>query len=364
MKSVAVFFGGQSVEHDISLITGVMTVNSIEKDKFNSIPILVDKEGVWYTGESLLDLDNYKKLDFSKLKRVTVINGDNTLYQIKGKKLLPIEKIFMAINCMHGENGEDGSLVGVLKMSGIAYCSPDMLASSISMDKNFTKLVMKGLNIPTVKGVLIKDFKDIDQVIQKIGFPMIVKPNLLGSSIGVRRADDKNELIEAVNYALRYGESAIVEKCLENVTEINCAVYRDGQNLIVSECEKPVMKGDFLTFNDKYKSGKRVFPADIDKKYSDKIKSITKKVYQNLNFNGVIRIDYFLCDGKVYLNEINSVPGSLSYYLFGDTLKSFSKMLTALILQGEKEYLQNCSFIREYNSGILMGFGAKGSKRL
>ena len=364
MKSVVVFFGGRSVEHDISLITGVMSVNSIEKDKFNAIPILVDKDGKWYTGESLLDLDNYKNLDFNKLKRVTFINGDNTLYQVKGKKLLPIENVFMAINCMHGENGEDGSLVGLLKMSGVAYCSPDMLASSISIDKNFTKIVMKGLNIPTVKGVLIKNFDEIDGVIQKLGFPMIVKPNLLGSSIGVRRADDKNELIDAINYALRYGESAIVEQCLENLTEINCAVYRNGQEIVVSECEKPIMKGEFLTFNDKYKSGKRVFPADIDKEYSDKIKSITKKVYQCLNFNGVIRIDYFLCGDKVYLNEINSVPGSLAYYLFGDTLKSFSKMLTALILQGEREYLKNCSFVREYNSGILSGFGAKGSKRL
>ena len=364
MKSVAVFFGGRSVEHDISLITGVMTANSIERDKFNAIPIFVDKDGKWYTGESLLELDNYKNLDYKKLKRVTVINGDNTLYRIKGKKLVAIDNVFMAINCLHGEFGEDGCLSGVMKTCGIAFCSPDILPSSVSMDKNFTKLVMKGLNIPTVKGELVKDFEKIDLLIEKLGFPMIVKPNLLGSSIGVRRVDDKEQLIDAINYALRYGENAIVEKCLTDLIEINCAVYRDGQDLVVSECEKPIMKGEFLTFNDKYKSGKRVFPADIDKSLSDKIKDITKKVYQSLGFSGVIRIDYFICDNKVFLNEINSVPGSLSYYLFGDTLKSFSKMLTNLILQGEKEYLQNCSFIREYKSGILSGFGSKGSKRL
>lgn len=364
MKNIAVFFGGRSVEHDISLITGVMTANSIEKQKFSVLPILVDSDGKWYSGQQLLDIDGYKDLNYKKLNRVTIINGDNTLYIIKGKRLLPKEKIFMAINCMHGEYGEDGSLAGILRMSSIPFCSPDILPSSISIDKYFTKMVMKGLNIPTVNGVLVKDYENLDQIIQKLQFPMIVKPNFLGSSIGVTKVNNKDQLIQAINLALKYGQSALIEQCLQDVVEINCAVYRDRQGLVVSECEKPITQGEFLSFTDKYQSGKRVFPADIDKKYSDKIKSFTKKVYESLGFSGVIRIDYFLCDGKVYLNEINSVPGSLSYYLFGDTLKSFSKMLNSLIECGEREYLQNCTFLREYKSGILKGFGSKGAKRL
>ncbi len=364
MKNIAVFFGGRSVEHDISLITGVMTANSIDREKFSVLPVLIDKDGKWYTGEKLLDLDGYKDLDYKKLKRVTIVNGDNTLYQIKGKKLVPIEKIFSSINCMHGEYGEDGSLVGLLKMSDIPFCSPDLLSSSISIDKYFTKTVMKGLDVLTVDGELVYDSNNLDKVVKRLSFPLIVKPNFLGSSIGVTKVNNLEQLNQAVKLALKYGKSVLIEKCLNDIEEINCSAYFDGQKIVVSECEKPILKGEFLTFNDKYRKGKREFPANIPKEHSDKIKKITKQVYEALQFKGIIRIDYFLCNQKVYLNEINSVPGSLAYYLFCDTLKGFTNLLTDLIMACEKEYLKEKQVVREFKSGIIGGFGSKGSKRL
>lgn len=365
MKNIAVFFGGQSVEHDISVITGVMTINCIDKDKFSVLPIYITKDGEWKTGESLFDIDEFKNIDLKKLKRVAIVGGDNTLYQVKGKKLKQIEKIFCAINCLHGKNGEDGALAGLLAMSNIPLASPNMLSSSVSMDKSFTKLVLKALGVKTLKSVTVTSKAQVKDIIEKLDFPMLVKPNFLGSSIGITKAEDKETLVSGIQNALKYGESAIIEPFLSDVTEINCAVYRDDKGILnVSECEKPISRTDILSFKDKYQDGKREFPANIELKYSNKIKATAKKIYAVLGFDGVIRIDFFIHEGKIYVNEINSVPGSLSYYLFGDTKKSFSCMLTSLIMASERKFLRNLTFVSDYNSGILTSFGAKGAKHL
>ncbi len=365
MKTVAVFFGGQSVEHEISIITGVMTANSIDKNKYIALPIYVGNDGAWYTGSALLDLDGYKNLDYKKLSQVTYIIGDNAIYAVKKNKLKKIAQIAVAINCMHGERGEDGSLAGLLNMTGIPLASPPMLPSAISIDKAFTKTVLKSLKVKTLAGVTLTNTDDLDEIIKTVKFPVIVKPNRLGSSIGVGRADDKNGLSSAVSYALKFGEKVLVEPCVENFTEINCAAYQSADGEIkVSECERPVGRTEILSFGDKYESGKRVFPADIDKKYSDKIKKSTEKIYRELGFKGVIRIDYFIADGEVYLNEINTVPGSLAYYLFSDTLKGFTAMLNQLIEVAERDFTKESTAQKTFKSGILTRAGSKGAKRL
>ena len=252
-----------------------------------------------------------------KLNKVCIVQGENALYEVKGKKLKKIENIFCAVNCLHGERGEDGALSGLLSMSNIPITSSGILPSAISMDKSFSKIALKGLGVPTLKSITVKSQKEIDKVVKQFDFPVIVKPNLLGSSIGITKAIDKASLQIGIANALKYGESAIIEPFLENFIEINCAVYRDENGIInLSECERPIARDKILSFGDKYQEGKREFPAKIKKEISEKIKKLTKKVYEGLNFDGVIRIDYFVIDNKVYLNEINSVPGSLSYYLF------------------------------------------------
>ena len=365
MKNIAVFFGGVSVEHDVSIITGALTLNSIDKEKYNAIPVYVDKDGKWYTGEKLKDVDQFKKLPQKELLQVLLLPGDNKLYQVKGKKIKPLLNISVAINCMHGERGEDGSLSGLLNMCNIPLASPPLLASSVCMDKCFTKTVMSGLKVKTLPFVTITSKSDLNETVKKLGFPVVVKPACLGSSIGIRRADNFDQLSLGVQTALQYGEKVIVEKCLEEFVEINCAVYR-GENggIIVSECERPEGKNLLLSFEDKYLSGKRVFPADIDKKTSDKIKEITRKVYAELYSEGVIRIDYFVSNGQVYLNEINTVPGSLSYYLFGETLRSFTKMLNQLLARAERRYNSSSTIKKSFKTSILTMTGAKGQKRL
>lgn len=364
MKSVAVFFGGQSIEHEISVITGALTLNSLDKTLYNPIPIYVDKDGKWYTGESLFDIDSYKNLEVKKLKRVTLLFGDNKLYKIKGKKITPFCEIAFIINCMHGERGEDGSLAGIARANNLAFASPDIFCSSVCMSKLATKIFLKGLNVKTLNYLSVDGINIDKDILDKITYPVIVKPDTGGSSIGITVAQDQTSLKYAVSVALRYGKKAIVERYLENATEINCAVYRGDNGLVVSECEKPIFVGELLSFNDKYKDGDRVFPADIPKKLSDKIKNITKTVYDALDGEGVIRVDFLIKDGVVYVNEINTVPGSLAYYLFGERTADFTKMLNQLLKRANENSAKQSSLKTNYDSGILNGLKGKGAKRL
>ncbi len=365
MKNILVFFGGESVEHDVSIITGVLTVNSVDKEKYNAIAVYADKDGKLYTGSLLYDIDNYKNLNKKKLTRVVLMSGESKLYALKKNKLKELYSVSLAINCMHGERGEDGSLAGLLNCCGISMASPDVLGASISMSKGFTKLFLKGIGVKALPYMMAQSVLDVKKVKGKLKFPLIVKPDMLGSSIGISIAKDEVELKVAVLNGLRYGRRVIIEPMLNDFTEINCAVYRKvDKSLVVSECERPVKRNQMLSFKDKYESGERVFPADIEVEVSNKIKNITQKVYQALNLEGIIRIDFMIKDGEIYLNEINSVPGSLAYYLFGNTLKEFTKVLDDIIDRGLKISSESQTYIKRYNSGILKPFGSKGAKHL
>lgn len=362
MKNIAVFFGGESVEHDVSVITGVLALNSLDKSVFNPIPVYIEKDGQWKSGEGLFDVENFKNIEKIKLKTVTLTGGSPVLYEkVKDKKIKPVAVISCAVNCMHGERGEDGALSGLLNMCKIPFCSPDLTPSAICIDKKITKTLLKGMGVKTVKGT---NFKSVSEVSWE-KFPVVVKPNRLGSSIGVSVANDLRGLKSAVSLALRYGDEAVVEEKLSDFVEINCAAYADRQGkIITSPCEKPTSSTGVLTFDDKYSGGEREFPAKIDKSVSDKIKRLTEKIYSGLNASGIIRIDFFVKGKDVYVNEINTVPGSLAFYLFCDTIKRFGALLTEIIAAAERKYAKQTTFIKKYDSGVLNIRGAKGSKHL
>ena len=249
-------------------------------------------------------------------------------------------------------------------MCGVPLASPSLAPSAVCMDKTLTKIFLKGLGVKTLNSVTLRSVNEIEKVKKRLKFPMIVKPDKLGSSIGVSKANDKAELERAILFALRYGESVIVEPLLEDFIEINCSAYLAcDKKVCVSECERPVSRTDILTFTDKYESGKRVFPADISEELSSKIKTITQKVYKAFDCRGVIRIDFFICGGKIFVNEINTVPGSLAYYLFSDTLKGFTNILNDLISLAEKEFASSSTLVKTYCSGVLNITGGKGGKR-
>ncbi|MDY6367216.1 MAG: ATP-grasp domain-containing protein [Clostridia bacterium] len=362
MKNIAVFFGGESVEHDVSVITGVLTLNTVKKCGFNAVPVYVKKDGAWVSGDELFDVENYKSLDDKKLKSVFLTGGSPILYQaVKNKRIKPMGTLSAAVNCMHGERGEDGALSGLLSMCKVPLCSPGITPSATCIDKRITKAVLKGMGIKTLPCIAVKSATNIKWK----KFPAVVKPNKLGSSIGVSVANDEKELKSAVLLALRYGEQAIIEEKMTDFIEINCAAYLDRNGkVITSPCEKPMAKGGVLTFDDKYTEGEREFPAKIEKALSDKIRKLTEKIYSGIDATGIIRIDFFVHGGEVFVNEINTVPGSLAYYLFCSTIKEFGKLLGEIIDVAERKFASQTTFIKSYDSGVLNVRGAKGAKHL
>ena len=349
MLNIAVVFGGKSVEHDISVITGTLTINTLDNFKYRVIPIYIDKQGLWFTGE-LNNLKAFTKFNSKKYKRVSLKLGEDVLYTIKGKKLYPLYKIDCVINCTHGYNGEDGTLSGLFKLCNIPFASPDIFASSVAIDKEYTKLFLKSIGVKYIPYKVLKrqDFLlNSKTALEKLGnitYPVIIKPARLGSSIGIAKATSFSSLNNACENCFKYDDKLLIEPLIDSFTEINCAVYK-GKEIFVSQLEKPISSKDILTFKDKYEGeGDREFPAIIDKGLENKIKAISKKVYSCLDVCGIIRIDYIVKDNAIYLNEINTVPGSLAYYLFCDTFGDFACLLDELIKQGiniNEEYNKN-----------------------
>ena len=355
------FFGGRSQEHDVSVITGVFTLNCLDKSKFDGVPVYVDKDGKWLTGKSLFDIKNFRDGTLKGLKQVALLSGDNTLYVV-GRKLSPMLACSGAINCMHGRNGEDGTVSGVCRLCNIPLASPDVFSSALAMDKQICKICLEGVGVKTVDGTTIErqnyyeDRAFCLKCVEHLGYPVIVKPCSSGSSIGITIANDKTELINSLDLAFKFDVKALVEKFLCGAYDINCACYKVGKRYCVSECERPV-GGKFLSFADKYlgsKTGsKRQFPADIDKKISDGIKATTKFIYNEFRFSGIVRMDYLVFGDEVYLNEINAVPGSLAYYLFCDKISAFTDLLTDLLNESfvrSREY-SGCRFT--FSSSVL-----------
>lgn len=372
MKNIIVFFGGISCEHDVSVITGVLTLNSLDKTLYNPIPVYISKKGEWLYGEELFDVSFYKSGNFSTLKKATLLSGENTLY-IRGIRLKKIGDIFCAINCLHGLNGEDGTLAGLLKLHNIPLVGSPLFSSSLSMDKDFTKTVLKGLKVSVLPCATVykEDFiknkeKSILKIKENLSYPIIIKPANLGSSIGVSVVNGDNEFIASLDSAFLYDDKVIIEKFLENFKEYNCACYKDKNGYTVSKVERPLSLDKILSFKDKYEcytgSLDREFPAKIPEKLTKKIQSITEKVYKECEFSGIVRIDYLYSENVLYLNEINSIPGSLSYYLFTDTLKGFTEILNSLILYSVESYNKFKARKFSYQSGVLLINGAKGGK--
>ncbi len=372
LKNILVFYGGKSCEHDISVITGVLTLNSLDKSKYKPYPVYIARDGCWYTGDDLFDVSFYKNFTPKHLKKVTLLSGENTLY-IKGRKCKKLRDVYSAINCMHGINGEDGSLAGLLKLHNIPLASPSLFGSSLSIDKEYTKYVLKGIKVNCLdyitlfqQNYYLDTKKAILHIESQLKYPIIVKPSNLGSSIGISFASNSVELEKAIELGFLYDDKLIIEKKLEDFIELNCASYKGENGVVVSQVERPISASEILTFKDKYEAfsggGEREFPARIPKKISEKVRQTTKKIYQSLGFEGIIRVDYLLSNGKLYVNEINTVPGSLAYYLFTDTLKEFSNVLTEIIEVSVKNFSKYQSRKFDYKSGVLNINGAKGGK--
>ena len=343
INNLVVFFGGKSPEREISVITGLLTLNSVNRETFNVVPVYVNGDGIFYSGEPLKNISFYKSPDFSKLYKVVFLPGERKIILTKKRKKIIVD-VYCAINCMHGRGGEDGTLVGLLRLCAIPFVSPDIYASALAIDKDFTKLTLGAMQVETAPYIRVKRqgfFKRGEAYVKviegKIGFPLIIKPARLGSSIGIKKIDNKAQLFEGLCEAFNYDDKVICEKYLVGSRDLNCAVYALGEQIFVSEIEDAVKKEDLLSFSDKYGGSEKAVgnerkcPFDLTKEQVDLIKNTSKKLYRELDFTSIIRFDFLLCEEKIYLNEINAVPGSMAYYFFCNKMSEFSELINKLV---------------------------------
>lgn len=379
---VGVIFGGESVEHEVSIISALQAINNIDKNKYIVVPIYISKDNVWYTGKDLCDISIYNDLDKVKKnsKSVSLCKVDNEycLLQTKGLLNKIVDKIDIAFPIVHGQNVEDGSLAGYLETVGIPYVGPNVLGASLGQDKVVMKQVFESSNIPVVDYVwfyendYINDEEKYLRDIKKLEYPVLVKPASLGSSVGINFVKNENEIKDAINEAFTYDDKIVVEKAVENLIEVNCSVLGDKNMQSTSVIEQVLSNNQILTYEDKYigdskKSGvkskgmastNRIIPARINKELAHSVSNISKDVFKVLNLSGVCRID-FLINSKtndVFVNEPNTIPGSLSYYLWEKSNIKYSELLDRLISISIKNYKDRRKKVFSFDTNILKNY--------
>lgn len=385
---VGVIFGGESVEHEVSVISALQAIDNIDKNKYEVIPIYIGKNRIWYTSDLLFNIEEYKDIDvlIKKCKEVTLCKKDNDFCLISTRGIInkEIKKLDIAFPIVHGANVEDGTLAGYLDTIGIPYVGSKVLGASLGQDKVLIKQVLKSANIPIVDYVW---FYDVDyeikreeylNKIKKLGYPVVVKPATLGSSVGINFVKNERVIEDAINEAMEYDRKIIVEKAVENLIEVNASVIGNYEHTEVSVLEEVFRNDNVLTYEDKYvgngktKGSKgmantsRIIPANIDSSLTKKIQDTSLDVFKVLNFSGVVRIDY-LIDGEskdYYVNEPNTIPGSLSFYLWDKTNKHYKELLDELITMSIREYKNKQKKNYSFDTNILKNLnGLKGVKK-
>lgn len=385
--NVAFFFGGRSVEHEVSIISAQQAIAAMDPEKYNIIPVYVSKKGVLYSSEEMRSVEPFKKLDalLERSSKVILVNdGENVVLEKYPRPKFSnprIATIDVAVPVMHGTNGEDGTIQGYLEMLGVPYVGCGVLASAVGMDKILMKQVLQTKGIPVLDCVSFyaKQWalskQDILVEIEKIGYPVIVKPANLGSSVGIKKASDRAELEEAVDLASGFATRVLVEKAIEHLIEINCSVMGDSYDTKVSVCERPMGSDEILSYADKYgrgakgskgmSSASRQVPADLSDEQRTKIETYVQQTFQALCCSGVARIDCMIDGdtGEIYVNEINTIPGSLSFYLWEEIGMSFRQEMDELIALALKKNRDKEAITFTYDSNILeMQGGTKGAK--
>ena len=388
--NVAVFFGGRSVEHEISVISALQAINAFDKEKYNIIPIYISKQGRWYTGDNLLDIRNYrdmkKVIEDAEEVFMRPEYGDYNLYKVNtgmfSKRNPVVAELHVVIPVLHGTNGEDGIFEGLLETIGIPFAGCNTLSSANGMDKITMQMILRECGVPVVDYVWFTDrqwlsSKDdiISKVESKLGYPVIVKPANLGSSVGIGKASNREELIEKVDNAEKFSQRIIVEHMIEQLKEINCSVLGDADEHESSVCEEPIKTGDFLSYEDKYMGGSKTtagmqasekrIPADLPEAVSEKIRCMAGETFRVLSCHGVSRVDVMVDekDNSIYVNEINTIPGSLSFYLWEASGISFTQLMDRLVQLAlkRKRAIDRKTFTYDHNI-FSLGGGVKGAK--
>lgn len=386
---IGVIYGGETVEHEVSVISALQAMNNLNEDKYDIVPIYISKDRIWYTGHMLRDIEFYKEFEDEKKYATKVM-----LYK-KGKTFLlqrttgifrkDITDLDVILPVVHGNNVEDGSLAGLLDSIGIPYVGSHVLGGALGQDKVVMKQVMESVNLPIVPYTWFYDSEYLDnkenilKEIKKIGYPVIVKPATLGSSIGIEVAKNEKDIESKIEDAMEYDTKIVVEKIIENLTEVNASVLGNYEYQKVSPLEEVMGEDEILSFADKYlgnakskgtaskgmASTSRIVPARIPEKLTKEIQDTAKQVFKVLNLSGVCRIDFLIDnkENKFYVNEPNTCPGSLSFYLWKEAGMKYSELLDEMVSIAIKEYKHKNQKTMSFKSSIFDGFnGSKGLK--
>ena len=388
--NLGVIFGGQTVEHEISVISALQAIQNINTDKYNVVPIYISKDKTWYTGHMLTDIETYKSFDDLKRysKKVTLVKQGEEFYLQKVDGLLRknITSLDVILPIVHGNNVEDGTLAGYLETVGIPYVGSHVLGSAIGQDKVVLKQVLKSSGIPITDYVwffdneYIEDKEEILKKVKKLGYPVIVKPATLGSSIGISKAKNEKELEDSIEDAIKYDNKIVVEECIDNLIEVNSSVLGNYEYQRVSTLEEVIGDDEILSYQDKYMSSsktkgvssgskgmastRRIIPARISASLTKDIEETSKEVFKLLNLSGVCRIDYLIDSkkNKYYVNEPNTIPGSLAFYLWKESKMEYKELLDEIISIAIKEYKNKSKKLRSFDTNIFEGYSGSGLK--
>lgn len=375
---VGVVFGGRSVEHDVSVVTAHQAM-AVLGERHDVVPLYVTREGRWLSAPGLNDLEVYRAKRWEDVgEQVSVVPGGGLSVsggRLRGSRGLPVDVVVCAI---HGTNGEDGTLQGLLEIADLPYTGSNVTASAVGMDKRVMKDVFRAAGLPTVPHVEV-DVAELDRdqqaVVARIeagvGYPVFVKPVHAGSSVGIAKATDPSSLAEALDVARRYDTRLLAEKSMEGCIEINCAVLGGGgREPRVSVCEQPVAWQEFLSFDDKYMrggkgggSGKgegmasldRKIPAPISGELTKQVQTNAEAAFTSIAASGVARVDSFVDEstGETWLMEINTMPGSFAFYLWEATGLAFADLMDELLSIARDEHRNRSELLFSFDSGML-----------
>ena len=362
MPTAAVFFGGRSSEAEISVITGMYAVNLLRGTRWKVLPVFWTREGTFLLGA-------WRKVSefASPVRGTPVLLHGGGLVRLGRKK--PLYRVDAALNCCHGGMGEDGTLSALLAYAGIPSASPAAAESAVFLDKTLSKIVARGLGIPAAPSFTLTEEAyarrpaAADEGAEELGYPLVVKPARLGSSIGLTVVHGAEELGEALRLAFRLDGKALLERYFAGKRDINCAAYMCKGEIVTSPCEEVFSGGELLSYDEKYLCGAGAqLPARLPEETAERIAAYTRRIYAAFGMHGVVRADFFVVGEEVYFNELNTVPGSLAAYLFADTLTGVRGFLVGLLEEG----LRAPAPKETLRTGILSDAvftGAKGCKR-
>ena len=391
---VGVFFGGKSTEHEISCISANQAIHALDSDKYDVLPIYISKDNEFYIGDELFDLANYSSFisnPSSVLEKVMIYKDGNNVKVRPMKGMFKKERtIDVAFPIVHGTNVEDGSLAGFLQMLDIPYTSCDVLGGAVGQDKTVMKDIFKAEGIPMVDYFVIYNadfedaYEDYFKKAKKIGFPLIAKPANLGSSIGIEVIKTEEEFEEKISECLKYDFKVVVEKMIGNLKEVNISIIGGDEKAKCSAIEE--VTNGFLDFDKKYQPGSgskgakkgvkvpaakgaskgmastvRKVPAELKEGQKEEIEKIALKVFRVLNSFGCVRIDFMIDNDtdKVYCNEINTIPGSLAFYLWKEEGVDFSQECDELINNALNRYARRSRKTYSFDTNILDNYAKK-----